>query len=716
MFDVHLFPRSMFIFSFITLTFTGPVVMILIMKPGNIIEYIDRQKIICAVVMEVKNKKLRLLTENDREVKLSLGRVSHKSSTCMDLSLSRYELVLTLKAAANKRKDLAGSVNIRELWDTLHTEQEWIDLATMTGLCFPANPDGDHEAAVVRAIFNDRLYFKFDLDRFLPNSEKQVEQIAAHRSEEARRNRIIEEGGAWLKTVNGDKGSFSPDSLCLEYVKILKSFYLFKKESTHYALGKAMLENAGIRDSEAVFQLLVKLGIWDKNENIDLHRYKIPITFPAKVTKSAAELASGIGRVVEWSSSRVGAAFSRENRGQRSEVISTYRGREDLTMLPVITIDGLSTTDFDDALSIEDKGDHYRLGIHISDVGHFIKKEDIIDQEALARGSSIYMMDQKISMIPSGLAEDLCSLKAGELRPAISVIVKLSRFFELIDFEIIPSLIRVKRQLTYYDVNLIAEDDREIGIFYDIAKNFRELRLSRGAVQITLPEINIRINEAGELTISRIERESPGRMLVEEIMIMANWLMARFLAKQDAPAIFRSQPEPRGRLYKGNKGSLFQNWMQRKLLSRYVLSMEPEHHSGLGLEAYVTATSPIRKYYDFATQRQVRAILGLEEPYSIEEIQRIIQLLEQPMSCVLKIQNSRHRYWLLKYLETRIGQKEEAVVLFKRKNSYQALMKEYMIECELPVSSGIDLKPEDLIQVRIQHVNARKDIISVFMG
>ena len=642
--------------------------------------------------MEVKNKKLRLLTENDREVKLSLGRVSHKSSTCMDLSLSRYKLVESLKKTANIRKDLAGSVNIRELWDILHAEQEWIDLATMTGLCFPANPDGDHEAAVVRAIFNDRLYFKFDLDRFFPNSEKRVEQIAAHRREEARRNRIIEEGGAWLKTVNGDKGSFSPDSLSLEYVKILKSFYLFEKESTHYALGKAMLEKAGIRDSEAIFQLLVKLGIWDKNENIELHRYKIPITFPAEVTKSAAELA-----------------------GSTSD-ISTYRGREDLTMLPVITIDGQSTTDFDDALSIEEMDDHYRLGIHISDVGHYIKKEDIIDQEALARGSSIYMLDRKIPMIPACLAEDLCSLKAGELRPAISVIVKLSRFFELIDFEIIPSLVRVKQQLTYYDVNLIAEDDREIGILYDIAKKFREFRLGRGAVQITLPEINIRINEAGELTISRIQRESPGRMLVEEIMIMANWLMARFLAKQDAPAIFRSQPEPRGRLYKGNEGSLFQNWMQRKLLSRYVLGMEPEHHSGLGLEAYVTATSPIRKYYDFATQRQVRAILGLEEPYSIEEIQRIIQLLEQPMSCVLKIQNSRHRYWLLKYLETRIGQKEEAVVLFKRKNSYQILMKEYMIECELPVSSGIDLKPGDLIQIRLQHVNARKDVLSVYMG
>lgn len=662
------------------------------MKQGNIIEYIDRQRIICAAVMEVKNKKLRILTENDREVKLSLSRVSHKSDTCIDLSLSRYEMVVSLKATANKRKDLVGSVNIRELWDILHTEQEWVDLATMTELCFPANPDADHEAAVVRAIFNDRLYFKFDLDRFFPNSEKRVEQIAAHRREEARRNRVIEEGGAWLKIVNEDKGSFSPDSLSgdkLEYVKILKSFYLFEKESAHYALGKAMLEKAGIRAGQDVFQLLVKLGVWDKDENIELHRYKIPITFPEEVTKRAEEVG-----------------------GRRSEV----GGREDLTMLPVITIDGQSTTDFDDALSIEDKGDHYRLGIHISDVCHFIKKGDIIDQEALVRGSSIYMMDQKISMIPPELAEDLCSLKAGELRPAISIMVKISQFYEIVDYEIVPSIIRVKRQLTYYDVNTVADGDKEIVILHDIAKNFREYRLSRGAVQITLPEINIRMDEEGELAVTRINRESAGRMLVAEIMIMANWLMARFLAKHDIPAIFRSQPEPRGRLYKGHKGSLFQNWMQRKLLSRFVLGHEPEHHSGLGLDAYVTATSPIRKYYDLATQRQIRAILGFEKLYTVDEIESAMQLLAQSMSCVSKMQYSRNRYWLLKYLEKRVGQKEEAIALCKLKNGYQALIPEYMLECELPLSSGIDLKPEDLIQIRFQHVNARKNIISVFMG
>ncbi len=96
-------------------------------------------------------------------------------------------------------------------------------------------------------------------------------------------------------------------------------------------------------------------------------------------------------------------------------------------MLSSMTIDGQSTLDFDDAISIEDHGDRYRLGIHIVDVGHYVKKGDLIDREAISRGSSIYMPDQKIPMLPTSLAEDLCSLKAGQPRPAISILVNLDR-------------------------------------------------------------------------------------------------------------------------------------------------------------------------------------------------------------------------------------------------------------------------------------------------
>jgi exoribonuclease-2 len=319
-------------------------------------------------------------------------------------------------------------------------------------------------------------------------------------------------------------------------------------------------------------------------------------------------------------------------------------------------------------------------------------------------------------MLPTELSEGLCSLKAGELRPAISTMVNLSHSLEIIDYEILPSLVNIKHQLTYYDVNLAADQNQDVMILRGIAKKFRERRLDAGAIQISLSEINVWLADDRTITVNKINRESPGRMLVAELMILANWLTAKYLAENEIPAVFRTQPPPRERLYRGNEGTLYQNWMQRRFLSRFVLSHRADKHSGLGLDAYVTATSPIRKYFDLATQRQIRAALGLEKPYTSEEINRLIQLLEVPMSSVSRIQYGRYRYWLLKYLEQRIGEKEEAIVLKKQRNSYQILLSNYMIECDLPISGGFVLKPEDLIQVTIQNVRAREDQIVVYIG
>jgi len=638
------------------------------MESGNIVEFIDRQKIICAVVLEVKKQRLRLLTEANREVNLASSRLSHKCNVRLELSMGRDKIVDALKEIAKRRKALIVDIDIRELWEVLNTEQEWIDLGTMTAFCFPDNPTHDHESAVVRAFFKNRLYFKFNQDRFFPNSEELVERKAAREREAAHQQRMVEDGSNLIKNIlMGNPVDTLQDKS--EIIKILKSYYVFEKESRHYTTGKAMLAGAGVDSADGLFQTLVKLGVFEKNENIDLYRYEIPTVFSDKIIESATVLINSNPPVI------------------------ADDGRKDLTALPVMTIDGQGTLDYDDAISIEDHGDHYRLGVHIVDVGHYIKKGDVIDREALARGSSIYMPDQKIPMLPPGLAENLCSLRAGELRPAISVMVNLSRTYEIIDYEIFASIIKVKNQFTYYDVNVVAEDSADVITLRNIAESFRQRRLDDGAVQISLPDVHVWIDGDGEVSVSRINRESPGRMLVSELMIMANWLMARFLKENKAPAIYRTQTGPKDRLYKKDGGTLFENFMQRRLLSRFVLNPRPEHHSGLGLNAYVTATSPIRKYFDLATQRQIRAVLGLEKPYTEADIDQIIQLLEQPMGDVSRTQYGRNRYWLLKYLEKRIGQKEEAIVLLKRRNHYQILLTEYMRECDLPLSSGIGLKP-----------------------
>jgi len=668
------------------------------MGSGNVVEYIDQQKILCAVVLEVKNQRLRLLTENNREVNLSANRLSHKCKTQIDLSAGRNMMVKSLKEIAGLRKKLINHVDIKGLWEVLNPEQEWIDLATMTEFCFPDNPSCDHESAVIRAFFKNRLYFKFNPDGFFPNSEEQVIRIVSREKEDARKKQIITDGASWIKSVLNDNFPLSKSftEKKTEFIDILKSAYLFEKESKHYDLGKAMLAKAGINDFSRIFQILEKIDVFDKNENIDLYKYNISITFPDQVIKEVSDLADQINASPENDFSDI--------------------KRIDLTKLSLMTIDGQATIDFDDALSIEDRGDHYRLGIHIVDVGHFIPKGSVIDCEAFKRGSSIYMPDRKISMLPPYLAENLCSLKAGELRPAISTMIKLTPAADIIDYEIIPSLVKVKHQLSYYDVNLLAEEDKAIIILRDIAAKYRESRLSSGAVHISLPDINVWLDEDDSITVNKVNRESPGRMLVSELMIMGNWLSARFLADHKIPAIFRTQPDPRERLYKGEEGTLFQNYMQRRYLSRFILNTEPKRHSGLGLDYYVTATSPIRKYFDLVTQRQLRSAFGMEKAYTHEEIDKIIISLKQLMSNVSQIQQRRNRYWILKYLEKRIGQKEEAIVLYKRRDRYNILLPEYMIECDLSVSGSIDLKPKDLIRVTLQYVNARKNSFSVFMG
>lgn len=665
------------------------------MEIGTIVEFIDKQKILCAVVLEVKNERLRLLTESNREVSLNASRLSHSGREHLDVTAGRGRLLEQLKEAALERRELARRIDIRELWEVLNSEQEWIDLPTMTAFCFPESADSAHESAVVRAFFDNRLYFKFGQESFFPYTVAQVEQIEARQREEARRQRIIASGGAWLKRVfiglpHPWSDPLTPEQS--EYAEILKSYYLFEKDSPHVAVARAMTAAAGLDNPDKIFRVLVAIGIFKPDENVELLRYDVPQAFPEPVWAEA-------DRMVETPS---GTGLD--------------TSRMDLTHLPLMTIDGQATLDYDDAISIERYVDGFRLGVHIVDVAQFVTRGSSVDREAQIRASSIYTPDRKISMLPPALAEGLCSLKAGELRPAISTLIRLDPNHRIASWEIVPSVIRVRHQYTYYDVNLLADDDPDILVVRRVAEQFRKSRLENGAIQITLPDVGVWIDENGDIGLSRVNRESPSRLLVSEFMIMANWLMARFLAERQVPAIFRSQPPPRERLYNGEGGTLFQNWMQRRLLSRFILSPKAEHHSGLGLDAYTTATSPIRKYGDLVTQRQIRSIFGLEAAYSLEEMKEIIRALEQPMTAVSRIQSSRNRYWLLRYLESRVGSRESAIVLARRRNSYQVLLTDYMIEVDLPTSPGMKLVPEDLVQVTLQSVSARKDKVVAFLS
>ncbi|MFH2061199.1 MAG: RNB domain-containing ribonuclease [Pseudomonadota bacterium] len=658
------------------------------MIKGNVVEYIEQQKIICAVILQDIKGKLKLLNENNREVNSSENRLAHVSSVCLDTSVARDLIVNQLKVMTQTRKKLSESINIEELWDILHEESGEIDVSAMTLFCFNPPLTSDHEAAVIRAFFNDRLYFKFNKMIFAPFSLEQVEAKKRQLKKTEKAERQVQQGAAWINDVlNGkdiDKINIDPD-----IIDILKSYFLFGNDCFDAHIAKNIIKHSPLNSVEQLFTVFVKAGVFDPDENIALLSMQIPTSFSKKELEQEALLTKSM------------PDFSKDSQ------------RTDLTHIPLITIDGQSTLDFDDAISLENTETGYTLGIHIIDVDAFIKKNDPIDLAARERASSIYMPDDKLPMIPPNLSEDLCSLKRNETRPGISTIIKMDRFFEIQEYRIIPSIIKVHNQMSYAEANLFNGQNDPVTTLYKIATTLRDKRLKAGAIQITLPEVNVWLEDNNEIGYSKIDRENPSRMLVSEMMIVANSLMAEFLAKNNMPAVFRSQAQPKERLFSGIETSLTLNFMQRKHLSRAIIGTTPEMHSGLGVKAYVTATSPIRRYHDLLTQRQIKAIFGYHEAYSKDELESIIQSISIPLANTGKIQGLRKRYWIIKYLESKKNETYEVLVLDSYRDFYNVLIKEFMLEAKLP-SSGIKLKYGDVIRVTIQHADARRDQLSLF--
>lgn len=659
------------------------------MNTGNIVEYIDQQKIISAVILQEKQGKLRLLNENNREVNFSENRLSHISQVRLDTALSRDSIVSQLKQLTENRKKLSETINIQELWEILHEESEDIELSAMTLFCFDPPLTPDHEAAVIRAFFHDRLYFKFSQMIFAPYSAEQVEGKKRQLRETEKKERRIQDGVAWINDILNQKNG-SSTAIDATIIDMLKSYYLFGNESEYTQTAKQIIKKSSLHSIEQLFHIFVKAGIWDQNENIHLLSLKISTAFSRKVLEQEQNL---ITNPIHFMDDPL---------------------RKNLTHIPLITIDGQSTLDFDDAVSLENTETGYMLGIHIIDVDAYIKSGDPIDMSARERASSIYMPDDKIPMIPPKLSEDLCSLKEGEIRPGISTLIRMNRFFEIQEYEIIPSIIKIHQKLSYTEANLLNGKNDPITTLYRIAIQLRDKRLKTGAIQITLPEVNVWVEENGEIGYSKIDRENSSRMLISELMILANSLMAEFLATHQMPAVFRSQAQPKQRLFKGIETSLLLNFMQRKQLSRAMIGTDPEIHAGLGVNAYVTATSPIRRYHDLLTQRQIKAIFGYHAPYTKAELEEILFSISTSMASASRIQASRKRYWIIKYLESKKGVSFESLVLECHRDHYLILIKEFMLETKL-IPAGVHLKYGDIVQVTIQHADARKDQLSLFI-
>ena len=327
------------------------------------------------------------------------------------------------------------------------------------------------------------------------------------------------------------------------------------------------------------------------------------------------------------------------------------RHRMDLTKVPMVTIDGEDTKDFDDAVSIQRDGRDYILGVHIADVSHYVREDGFLDREARGRGTSIYLTDRVIPMLPRALSNGICSLNEGENRLTLSCIMRIDPKGKVIAHQIVESMICVKHRMTYHDVNEILERGNKklcvryadmLGDFFmmeELSKRIRKRRAKRGAVDFEFPEAKIRLDASGHPVSVEAYERGVSQMMIEDFMLSANEAVARDFFDRRIPFLYRIHGKPEeekvltlrrlvqgfGLPMGGTGGKAAPKDMQRllrkaqghpmeSLLSMLVLrsmqraeyAAENAGHYGLAADYYCHFTSPIRRYPDLIVHRIIK--------------------------------------------------------------------------------------------------------------
>ena len=335
--------------------------------------------------------------------------------------------------------------------------------------------------------------------------------------------------------------------------------------------------------------------------------------------------------------------------------LKEYKRRKDLRDVRMVTIDGEDAKDLDDAVSIErlDNG-RYRLGVHIADVSHYVREKNPLDKEALKRGTSVYLIDRVIPMLPKKLSNGICSLNPKVDRLTLSCIMVIDGSGKVLDHEIVESVIRTNERMTYTDVTKILKDnDPELSKRYDyLLDDFEAMeelcnilykkRTKRGAIDFEFEESKIILNEFGKpIDIKPYEREIANR-IIEEFMLVCNETVAEHMFWSHLPFVYRIHEDPdeeklekfREFIYnlgyivkwngevkprnlqeilekvRGKKEETVVSTLLLRSMMRAKYSPECVGHFGLAAKYYCHFTSPIRRYPDLQIHRIIKEFIN----------------------------------------------------------------------------------------------------------
>ncbi len=326
-------------------------------------------------------------------------------------------------------------------------------------------------------------------------------------------------------------------------------------------------------------------------------------------------------------------------------------GRMDLRDWQTVTIDGEDAKDLDDAITLTREGEYYQLGVHIADVTNYVQEHSALDVEALKRGTSVYLVDRVIPMLPHKLSNGICSLNAGENRLALSCIMTIDKKGNVIDHNIAETVIKVDRRMSYTSVKKILEDQDETEIreyeelvpmferMEELAAILRKKRMSRGSIDFDFPETKIILDKQGRPVEIKPYERNVATKIIEDFMLIANETVAQDYFWQELPFVYRTHENPDtekirklstfinnfGYTMKIGQDEIHPKELQKlltkidgtpeeALISRLTLrSMKQAKyatvstgHFGLATPYYCHFTSPIRRYPDLQIHRIIK--------------------------------------------------------------------------------------------------------------
>ncbi|MES9913719.1 MAG: RNB domain-containing ribonuclease [Candidatus Sedimenticola sp. 4PFRAG1] len=362
--------------------------------------------------------------------------------------------------------------------------------------------------------------------------------------------------------------------------------------------------------------------------------------------------------------------------------------RLDLTHLPAYAIDDEGSDDPDDAISLD--GD--RIWVHVADVAALVPVDSDLDIEARARAANLYIPERIVHMLPPAITGVL-GLGLQEVSPALSFGFRLDETGEPRDLQIAPSQVRVSRH-SYSEING-RMDEEPFASLQKMAETYRARRKAAGSASIDLPEVSVRAGAEG-IKIKPLDRLH-SRQMVTDAMLMVGEAVARYAIEQNIPLPFATQPPPEKPAEPQGMAEMCAYRRQMRPSKSKTLE---EPHSGLGLEAYTRATSPLRRYLDLVTHQQLRAHLAGQTLLSVSEISERIGATDVTGGAIRRAERLSNTHWKLLFLKENPKWQGGAIVVEMNDQRATLVIPELALETKVRVRRDLPLNEEVKVAVR----------------